>query len=74
MSNLQAILICAALVLLFGVIGAIAPFNFPLNLVAHKRVEVVEAPAQPLTGRVIWLVEDDMLLRRAIVPDELPGG
>ncbi|MBI5925207.1 MAG: response regulator [Aquabacterium sp.] len=46
--------------------GSCFSIELPLNLVAHKRVEVVEAPTQPLAGRVIWLVEDDMLLRRAI--------
>lgn len=46
--------------------GSCFAIELPLNLVAHKRVEVVEAPTQPLAGRVIWLVEDDMLLRRAI--------
>ncbi|HEX5355918.1 MAG TPA: ATP-binding protein [Aquabacterium sp.] len=46
--------------------GSCFAIELPLNLVAHKRAEVVEAPSQPLTGRVIWLVEDDMLLRRAI--------
>ncbi len=46
--------------------GSCFAIELPLNLVASKRTEAPAAPSQPLTGRVIWLVEDDILLRRAI--------
>ncbi|MGQ0596944.1 ATP-binding protein [Aquabacterium sp.] len=46
--------------------GSCFAIELPLNLVASKRTEAPAAPTQPLTGRVIWLVEDDILLRRAI--------
>jgi signal transduction histidine kinase len=46
--------------------GSCFAIELPLNLVTSKRVETSTAPTQPLKGRVIWLVEDDMLLRRAI--------
>ncbi|MBI2734776.1 MAG: response regulator [Aquabacterium sp.] len=46
--------------------GSCFAIELPLNLVASKRIEAPAAPTQPLTGRVIWLVEDDILLRRAI--------
>jgi signal transduction histidine kinase len=46
--------------------GSVFAIELPLNLVATKRNEVLSAPKHPLTGRMIWLVEDDMLLRRAI--------
>jgi signal transduction histidine kinase len=46
--------------------GSCFAIELPLNLVAQKRTETVAAPTQALAGRVIWLVEDDRLLRRAI--------
>ncbi len=46
--------------------GSCFAIELPLNLVTSKRAEAPTAPTQPLTGRVIWLVEDDILLRRAI--------
>jgi CheY-like chemotaxis protein/anti-sigma regulatory factor (Ser/Thr protein kinase) len=46
--------------------GSCFAIELPLNLVANRRVETPAAPTQPLTGRVIWLVEDDILLRRAM--------
>lgn len=56
-----------------GVIGAITPFNFPLNLVVHKVAPAIAAgcpmvlkpaPATPLTS--YWLLE---LLKEAGLPD-----
>jgi signal transduction histidine kinase/CheY-like chemotaxis protein len=46
--------------------GSCFAIELPLNLVSSRRIEIPAAPTQPLTGRVIWLVEDDILLRRAI--------
>ena len=46
--------------------GSCFAIELPLNLVNSRRTEAATAPSQPLTGRVIWLVEDDTLLRRAI--------
>jgi acyl-CoA reductase-like NAD-dependent aldehyde dehydrogenase len=36
-----------------GVVGAITPFNFPLNLVAHKLAPAIAA-ARPGTGVDLW--------------------
>lgn len=46
--------------------GSCFAIELPLNLVPVRRNTPVEAPRQPLSGRVVWLVEDDMLLRRAL--------
>jgi len=46
--------------------GSVFAIELPINLVATKRNEAPSAPKHPLNGRVIWLVEDDVLLRRAI--------
>jgi signal transduction histidine kinase/CheY-like chemotaxis protein len=46
--------------------GSCFAIELPLNLVSSRQAEARQAPNQPLAGRVIWLVEDDMLLRRAI--------
>jgi len=46
--------------------GSCFAIELPLNLVSSRRQESPQTPSQPLAGRVIWLVEDDMLLRRAI--------
>ena len=46
--------------------GSCFAIELPLNLVATKHQAVPDTPSQPLAGRVVWLVEDDMLLRRAI--------
>ncbi len=46
--------------------GSCFAIELPLNLVPALPRAPVEAPRQPLSGRVIWLVEDDMLLRRAL--------
>jgi CheY-like chemotaxis protein/anti-sigma regulatory factor (Ser/Thr protein kinase) len=46
--------------------GSCFTIELPLNLVSSRQTEAPQTPSQPLAGRVIWLVEDDMLLRRAI--------
>jgi signal transduction histidine kinase len=46
--------------------GSCFAIELPLNLVSTRRAATPVAPTQPLNGRVIWLVEDDILLRRAI--------
>lgn len=46
--------------------GSCFSIELPLNLVAKPSSPVKEAIAHPLAKRVIWLVEDDMLLRRAL--------
>ncbi|MDO9238202.1 MAG: ATP-binding protein [Aquabacterium sp.] len=46
--------------------GSLFTVELPLNLAPAKRKEAPEIPDQPLAGRVIWLVEDDTLLRRAM--------
>ncbi len=46
--------------------GSCFAIELPLNLVATRQQAVPDTPSQPLAGRVVWLVEDDMLLRRAI--------
>ncbi len=46
--------------------GSCFAIELPLNLVPSKPAKIQETPKQPLAGRVIWLVEDDMILRRAL--------
>jgi CheY-like chemotaxis protein/anti-sigma regulatory factor (Ser/Thr protein kinase) len=46
--------------------GSCFAIELPLNLVPTPGTRRVDTPTQPLAGRVIWLVEDDMLLRRAL--------
>lgn len=46
--------------------GSCFAIELPLNLVPSPSSNTPPHPEQALAGRVIWLVEDDMLLRRAL--------
>ncbi|HYR25088.1 MAG TPA: ATP-binding protein, partial [Aquabacterium sp.] len=46
--------------------GSCFSIELPLNLVPSQPTRTVDTPVQPLAGRIIWLVEDDMILRRAL--------
>ena len=46
--------------------GSCFAIELPLNLVTPPQTQVQQGVAHPLSDRVIWLVEDDVLLRRAL--------
>ncbi|WP_290872345.1 ATP-binding protein [Aquabacterium sp.] len=46
--------------------GSCFAIELPLHLVPRAPAAAPSTPSQPLAGRVVWLVEDDMLLRRAL--------
>lgn len=46
--------------------GSCFAIELPLNLAPPEVAVTPESHGQPLQGRSIWLVEDDMLLRRAL--------
>jgi signal transduction histidine kinase/FixJ family two-component response regulator len=46
--------------------GSVFALELPLNLVAAPGSTASKEVAQPLLGRTIWLVEDDLILRRAM--------
>jgi signal transduction histidine kinase len=46
--------------------GSRFAIELPLNLASRAPAPAPSTPRQPLAGRVVWLVEDDMLLRRAL--------
>jgi signal transduction histidine kinase/FixJ family two-component response regulator len=46
--------------------GSVFALELPLNLVAAPSASASKEVTQPLLGRTIWLVEDDLILRRAM--------
>jgi signal transduction histidine kinase len=46
--------------------GSVFAMELPLHHAQPVKDAAWEAPTQPLRGKTVWLVEDDMLLRRAM--------
>jgi len=57
-----------------GVIAAIAPFNFPLNLVAHKVAPALAAGNAVVLKPATWTPLTALLLCRALADAGLPAG
>jgi len=46
--------------------GSVFSIELPLHHATAPKPSVLVAPSQPIKGRTVWVVEDDMLLRRAL--------
>jgi signal transduction histidine kinase/CheY-like chemotaxis protein len=46
--------------------GSCFAIEIPMNFTSRAAMELPDQPSRPLAQRVIWLVEDDLLLRRAL--------
>jgi signal transduction histidine kinase/CheY-like chemotaxis protein len=46
--------------------GSVFSIELPLHHATAPKPSVLVSPTQPLKGRAIWVVEDDLLLRRAL--------
>ena len=57
-----------------GVVGAISPFNFPLNLVAHKVAPAIAAGCPVVLKPASATPLSALLLARALADAGLPAG